>query len=164
MSVCPGCGYAGPDAEGPQHAYMRASPACWAAFGRLQADEFALLGYPPAHGVAVDAYAASHGGPGDERRDRQSVFIHLMAICAVLERGVDMHARIGLLQRMTKTKADWPLLERPPGFPALTHAHASGAADELDYDKRVREWAGAVWKFWSPAHDQIRARVETGWN
>ena len=161
--VCPGCGFEGIDRPGPTHPYMLASPACWASFGRLQADEFALLGYPPAHGVAVDSYAAMHGGPGEERRDRQSVFIHLMAICAVLEHGVDMHARIRLLQRMTKTKSDWPRLDRPPGFAALTHAHASGAADEFDYDKRVREWAAAVWKFWSPAHDVIRARLGEGW-
>jgi len=52
----------------------------------MQARELEQWRYPAVHGLAVDAYAASHGGDGTERRDRQSVLIHLVALCAVLER------------------------------------------------------------------------------
>jgi hypothetical protein len=75
---------------------MAAAPGCWAAFGALQAQETARFGYPPVHGLVVDAYAASHGGDGAQRRDRQSVCIHLLALCAVLERGASPTARIAV--------------------------------------------------------------------
>lgn len=142
-------------AIGRPHPYFVASPGCWAAFGLLQADETTRFGYPPTHGLVVDAYAASHGGDGSERRDRQSVALHLIAIRAVLEQGVTSPARIALLQRLTARKLDWPRLERPHGLPALDHTHLAGAADLEDYTRRAREWAGAVWAFWSPRHGEI---------
>ena len=144
-SPCPSCGALCDAGDGPTHAYMVASPGCWAAFGALQADEMARFGYPPIHGLVVDAYAAPHGGDGSDRRDRQSVCLHLMALCAVLERGMASPARIALLRRLTQGRADWPRLDRPDGTPGLSHIHAAGAADLDDYTARAREWAGAVW-------------------
>jgi hypothetical protein len=153
--ACENCGFAGAG-DGPVHPYMRSSPACWAAFGALQADETRRFGYPAVHGLIVDAYAASHGGPGDERRDRQSVAIHLIALHAVLELGHTSDQRITLLRRLTTPKRDWPHLPRPPGVPALNHRHLAGAPDAAAYANAAREWAQAVWQFWSPAHDEVR--------
>jgi hypothetical protein len=138
---------------------MTAAPGCWAGFGQLQAGEMSRFGYPPAHGLVVDAYAASHGGDGTERRDRQSVFIHLMAICAVLERGVDARRRIALLRRVTAGHPDFPLLDRPAGHPALAFTHLVGAELLADYDRRAREWTASVWEFWGPVQDAIRAAL-----
>ena len=115
------------------------------------------MGYPSAHGLAVDAYAASHGGDGGDRRDRQSVAIHLAALYAVLEHGATPAERVLLLQRLTTPKRDWPRLDRPDGVPALTFLHAAQATDADDYDRRVRAWADAVWAFWAP----VRETVET---
>jgi hypothetical protein len=154
--ACPSCGARVDEVEWPTHPYLVSSPGCWAAFGALQARELQEWGYPPAHGVAVDAYAASHGGDGSERRDRQSVLIHLAALAAVLEDGADTAARMELLERLTTPKRDFPQLTRPPGFPALDLLHAAAARDLADYDLRVREWAQAVWEFWSPAHPTVR--------
>ena len=134
---------------------MAAAPGCWAAFGELQADETARFGYPPMHGLAVDAYATSHGGDGVDRRDRQSVCIHLMALCAVIERDETAAGRIALLQRLTARKLQWPALERRDGVPALDHTHVAGAADLEDHGERVRAWAGAVWSFWANEHARI---------
>jgi uncharacterized protein DUF5946 len=153
--ACPSCGAVCDDVAGPTHPYVVSSPACWAAFGALQADEMARFGYPPMHGLVVDAYAASHGGDGSDRRDRQSVWIHLIALCAVLERGETPTGRVALLQRLTTPKLRWPLLDRPSGVPALDHTHAVGATDVGEYTHRVREWAGAVWSFWSDEHKHI---------
>src|SRR3954468_24321775 len=94
---CPSCAALVAPSDKPTHPYMRSSPGCWAAFGELQATEMTRYGYPDIHGLIVDCYAASHGGDGTARRDRQSVFIHLMAICARMERGMDAAARIALL-------------------------------------------------------------------
>ncbi len=112
------------------------------------------------HGLAVDAYAASHGGDGGERRDRQSVLLHLTALCAVLERGYSSRARIALLQRLAAVKRDYPALERPAGAPARSFLHAAAASDLADYDRRVREWAQSVWDFWAPAHAIARSYVQ----
>jgi hypothetical protein len=130
---------------------MASSPGCWAAFGTLQARELQEWGYPPVHGLGVDAYAASHGGDGRERRDRQSVVLHLVALCTVLDRGYSSVARIELLQRLAAVKRDYPRLDRPAGYPALDLLHAAAARDLDDYERRVREWAQAVWDFWAPA-------------
>jgi hypothetical protein len=157
---CPACGVACEDVEGPTHPYMAAAPGCWAAFGALQAQETARFGYPPVHGLVVDAYAASHGGDGAQRRDRQSVCIHLLALCAVLERGASPTARIALLQRVTTPKRDWPALARPYGVPALDHTHLAGAPDLDDYARRARRWAGAVWAFWAPEHGRVRTTLD----
>lgn len=160
LAACPNCGAVVPDIEGPTHAYMVSSPGCWAAFGELQADELARFGYPPAHGLTVDAFAASHGGDGSQRRDRQSVCIHLMALCRVLERGESLRRRMALLRELTARKRDWPHLARPPGVPALSHTHPAGAADLDEYTARVIEWAGAVWAFWAPEHERIRRLLD----
>ena len=135
---------------------MVAPAACWAGFGELQARELQEWGYPDVHGLAVDAYAASHGGDGDERRDRQSVAIHLLALQAVLEEHATAQARVALLQRLTRVKRDWPRLDRPEGVPTRSWQHAAAAASLEDYERRVREWAQAVWDFWTPARPALR--------
>jgi hypothetical protein len=155
--ACPSCAADVDELDRSTHPYLVSSPGCWAAFGVLQARELQEWGYPPVHGVAVDAYAASHGGDGRERRDRQSVLIHLAALAAVLEDGASPRERVALLQRLTTPKRDFPRLTRPPGFPALDLLHAAAATDLPDYEVRVREWAEAVWAFWSPAHPTVRA-------
>lgn len=157
---CFSCGALVAPSDGPTHPYMRSSPGCWAAFGELQAGEMARFGYPEIHGVIVDCYAASHGGDGTERRDRQSVFIHLMAICARLERGMDGPARIALLQRLTAEKRDWPALWPPERTPAVDHTHLRGATDMADYERRTWAWATAVWEAYRPVQDQVRRALD----
>lgn len=160
LASCPSCGALCSDIDGPTHPYMVASAGCWAAFGALQADEAARFGYPSVHALIVDAYAASHGGDGSARRDRQSVCIHLIALCAVIDCAETPRGRVVLLQRLTRRKVEWPALNRPAGVPGLSHTHATGAAAIADYTKRGREWAGAIWSFWYPEHDRIRAMLD----
>jgi hypothetical protein len=157
---CFSCGAPVASLDGPTHPYMRSSPGCWAAFGELQATEMARFGYPEIHGLVVDAYAASHGGDGAERRDRQSVFIHLMAICARLERDMDGPARIALLRRLTAQKRDWPVLWPPARTPAVNLTYLRDAGDAADYERRAREWARAVWEAYGPAQDRIRRALD----
>jgi hypothetical protein len=155
--ACPQCGARTPDIDGPSHPYMVSSPGCWRAFAELQADELTRFGYLPAHGPAVDVYAATHGGDGSQRRDRQSVCLHLMAICLLLETDRGPEARMTLLREMTATKVDWPTLRRPPGIPSLNLQHAAAAVGVEDYSTRVDQWAHTVWDFWTPEHPRVRA-------
>ena len=161
LSACPRCGAMTPDIDGPTHPYMVSSPGCWRAFAALQSDELTRFGYPPVHGLAVDAYAATHGGDASQRRDRQSVCLHLMAICLLLETDRGPAARMTLLREMTATKVDWPTLRRPPGTPSLNLQHAAAAVDVEDYSTRVDQWARAVWDFWTPEHPRVRALLDT---
>jgi hypothetical protein len=160
LEACFACGALVAPSDGPTHPYMRSSPGCWAAFGELQAAEMSRFGYPEIHGLIVDCFAASHGGDGTERRDRQSVFIHLMAICARLERGMNGPARIALLQRLTAKKQDWPVLWPPARTPAIAHTHLKDARDAGDYERRAWEWATAVWEAYEPVQDQVRAALD----
>jgi len=120
------------------------------------------FGYPASHGLAVDAYAASHGGDGSQRRDRQSVCVHLIALCVVLDRGNAPAKRTALLRRLTARKRDWPRLTRPSGIPALDHTHAENASNLENYASRVEEWAHAVWLFWTPEHRRIKDLLDQG--
>ncbi len=160
LTRCANCGARVAALDGPTHPYMISAPGCWAKFGELQASEMARFGYPPAHGIVVDAYAASHGGDGTQRRDRQSVFIHLMAICAVTEQGLHTARRNALLQRVTAGHPDFPWLVRPPDLPLQDFTELLGAEDAQDYDGRARAWAAAVWAFWAPEQPRIRAALD----
>jgi hypothetical protein len=121
----------------------------------LQTLEMERYGYPNVHRLVVDAYAAQHPGPGVERRDRQSVLVHLASIHLVINEGRPAAEAGALLRRLTEGRPEFPLLERhDPG--AIDLRHAWDAGDLADYVTCVREWAGAVWASYEPSHDVIR--------
>ena len=141
------------------HKYVPSSPGCWRIFGEVQADEALRFGYPPAHRLVVDAYMAQHPGDGSDRRDRQSVFVHLVGLCAVLELNIpDSHAT-NVLRRLLRDHDDFPALQRRSGPGKLTILHLVGAKDLHDYDHRARAWAHSVWESWAEQHTLIRSAL-----
>jgi hypothetical protein len=85
--------------------------------------------YPPAHGLVADAYMAQHTGDGRDRRDRRSVFVHLIGLCAALElHAPHSHVR-AIFRRVLQQRADYPLLSRSQGPGGLTVLHMVGATD-----------------------------------
>lgn len=152
--VCFGCGATVPGTEGPVHAYMLAAPGCWALYGTLLEWRPSLPG-PSAATVGqlmVDAYAAQHPTNPD-RRNRQSVAVHLMSLCASLEDGVP-GARLRHLMGGW-THRDYPLLLPHPAAYAVT------VRDVADADPEARAavvsaWAAATWSAWSAHHAQVR--------
>jgi len=126
---CPSCGADVPEVDGPVHAYVASSPGCWRAFGEIQADEALRFGYPPAHRLVVDAYMAQHPGDGRDRRDRQSVFVHLAGLCAVLEEGAPPRLATDCLRRVLRAHTDFPALKRRAGAGALNVLHVAGSRD-----------------------------------
>src|ERR1700757_1057083 len=110
---CPGCNALVPEIEGPVHKYVPSAPGCWKVFGEVQADESLRFGHPPDHRFVVDAYMAQHPGDGQDRRDRQSVFVHLVALCALLERSTGPDAVTTLIGRLVRKRLDFPALPRP---------------------------------------------------
>ena len=159
--ACPGCGALVPDIEGPTHKYVPSSPGCWKTFGELQADEVRRFGYPSAHRLAVDAYMAQHPGNGSDRRDRQSVFVHLVGLCAALEHDLPPAIATRLLGGVIRRRGrEFPVLRRTAGPGRVTVLHLAGAADLTDYERRAREWAAAVWESWREHQELIRAELD----
>lgn len=122
--ACVGCGGLVPDEVGPIHRYMTASPGCWRIYAELGAG-----GVPPSPwaGLTVDAYAVTHPGvPGPQAAP--SVWIHLVTLCFVLERGWRVDQAIRLRRVGADAFGSWPWLEPPisMGDPAVR-----ARADEL---------------------------------
>ena len=157
--TCPQCGAAVPDVSGPVHKYVPSAPGCWQLFGHLQADEALRFGYPRTHRVVVDAYMAQHPGDGHDRRDRQSVFVHLAGLYAVLELNLQPAAATNVLRRVLQHRHDFPALTRDNGPGELTIVDLVGARDLADYDRRALDWGRGVWLAWAPHQPLIRDAV-----
>lgn len=140
-SACPGCGWVAPESSGPTHPYIGASAACWARYGELLAERVGHL--------AVDTYAAQHPGV-DERRAAQSVGVHLVSLCAALERGVPAARAPELIRLALRSRPKWPWLPLPQPVGTVTVDDVAGGRAS------VREWAEDVWAAWSPYHDVLR--------
>lgn len=155
MEACPGCGARFPPHPTDEaHAYIGASPACWAAFGELLAREFGDPAYGWLHRHTVDVYTVQHPGT-DDRRQRQSVALHLIGLCHWLEHGMDVRRINPITQRLAGEHRDWPWLT-PPATYELTVQDALAARDADEHASIVRRWADAVWEAWSDHHELIR--------
>jgi len=154
--TCPGCGARyGPHPNGTTHAYIGASPACWAAFGELLAREFQDPAYGRIHRHTVDVYTVQHPG-ADDRRQRQSVAIHLIGLCHWLEHGLDAQRVISATQAMLQAgRTDWPWLEPPTDYD-MTVRDVLAAANGEEHGRLVRAWAEGTWEAWSAHHDRVR--------
>ena len=152
---CPGCGLMSPAYDGPTHPYIESSAACWAAFGEVVAADYSSAERMAFHQVVVDTYAAQHPGAGD-RRQVQSVSLHLMTLCLFLEHDVTPSLGPELHRQMIRRPV-FHRLERA-GLGALTvkHVPTDGPADVVR--AAAYEWARSVWV----TYEQHRPVVE-GW-
>ena len=150
-----------PDVTGPVHKYVPTAPGCWQLFGQIQADEALRFGYSPAHRLVVDVYMAQHPGDGHDRRDRQSVFVHLAGLHAVLEQHMDPAQATNVLRRVLQRRDDFPVLTRDHGPGELTLVRLVGARDLADYENRALAWGLAVWQAWTQHHEVIRQAVRS---
>lgn len=153
---CPGCGarYL-PHLVDETHPYIGASSACWATFGEVLAREFGDPSFGQVHRQTVDVYAVQHPG-ADDRRQRQSVALHLIGLCHWLEHGLELERLNAITQRLAAADRDWPWLDPPTGY-AMTVVDLLAARDGSAHVRLVRAWADASWKGWS-AHRQIVRR------
>lgn len=117
-SECPGCGAELPDTDGPTHAYIGASPACWALFTQSLAD--GSLPEGRFRTLLTDAYCAQHPGQPSPQ-SIQSVAVHLLTLFAVLRRAVPAHQANDIRQRAVRRRGVYRWLE-PPFFGPATLA------------------------------------------
>lgn len=157
LVACPGCGLRLPSCDGPTHPYIEASPACWALSGQMLARAYSDAACREVLQLAVDAYACQHPGqPG--RRSAQSVGIHLMTLCLVLEHGADPREGPKLHKRMV-AHPTFTWLEPPADRGDLTAAAAFETLDAEAYVASATAWASVVWTAWSIHHDTVRAWI-----
>jgi len=153
--ACPGCGarYA-PLPHDETHRYIGATPACWAAFGEVLAREFQDVAYGRVHRHTVDVYSVQHPGT-DDRRQRQSVALHLIGLCHWLEHGFEADRLNAITQRLADADRPWPWLAPPAEFD-MTVQDVLVARDGVEHVGLVRRWAETTWASWSDQHELIR--------
>jgi hypothetical protein len=156
--TCPGCGLAlPPQPEAPKHPYIGASAECWALYGELLAREFQHPAYFRVHQLTVDTYAVQHPG-SPERRSIQSVGLHLMTLCLIVEDGVDPLDGPALHKRFVRRPAfRWLAPPRPNGH--LTVADALRSRNPEEHAKAARGWGEDVWESWAPHHRTVRGWI-----
>ncbi len=139
------------------HPYMRSSSACWRRFGEILAREFGDPAYFALHQVTVDTYAVQHPGVA-ERRAIQSVGLHLMTLCLVLEHGADPREGPKLHRRMVqRPPLQW--LDPPPMGDRLKVVDVLPARSPAEHGRLVHAWARDVWEAWAAHHDTVRGWV-----
>lgn len=89
---CAGCGAVFPDMQGPTHAYMQSSPACFAAFTKLLAAEYSSAALRSVHRLTVDTWAVQHPGSAEDRRLAPPETFHVTVADVVDFAGTPSHA------------------------------------------------------------------------
>ncbi len=166
MTSCPDCGATFEPCDGDAHAYLGASPECWAAFNTVLAREFEDAAYFAVHRLTVDAYAVQHPGDQSDQRAAQSVNIHLTALYMIFEEGCAFSyaaKSLGVLANAYKGSFE-PLSPPDPARYKYTVKDVCEAADADAHQKIVRLWAEDVYRAWAPHHEtantyaQLRGR------
>jgi hypothetical protein len=133
---------------------MESCPGCWATYGEVLALEY---GDPPGarlHRLTVDAYAVQHPGR-PSRQSAQSVAVHLVSLCQVLEHRFEMPKATEAIARAVKAEEPYPWLAPPESLGLVTVADVHGASGPEEHLARVREWASSSWAAWATHHGQV---------
>jgi Family of unknown function (DUF5946) len=156
---CPGCGALFPGIEGPSHAYMTSSPACWAAYGALLADEYSSQSLMHIHRLSVDTYAVQHPGDPKDRRAVQSVGLHLARLMRQLESAQPPKETNDVMVGFAARKDTLIYLE-PPAVFSMTMQDVAPFVGGPRHAKKVSDWARSAWNDWSAHHVWIKRWAE----
>lgn len=162
MSRCLGCGAEFPERDGPTHRYMESSPACWAAYGEVLAREYSDSAYFQVHRLSVDAYAVQHPGKSS-RQTIQSVAVHLVRLCLLLERGLPMERANDAMLKASEREENYVWLEPPASLGSVTVADVLKAQGIEAHMAAVRQWAESAWQAWTPHHATVRSWLPAGY-
>ncbi|MGZ6343669.1 MAG: DUF5946 family protein, partial [Candidatus Limnocylindrales bacterium] len=97
-------------------------------------------------------------------RSVQSVAVHLMGLCTILERGVHSEPRLMHLRERERKPArrtldlHWLAPPRPNG--TLTVRGPLEAKGRDEHAVAVEAWARDVWAAWEPHHDTVRGWLD----
>ena len=157
-AACPGCGLLLPACTGPTHAYVGASPACWELYQGISAGRDLRETGARLRRLVGDTYAAQHPGAHD-RRALQSVAVHLMGLCVLLEGNGEDRRLTPVLGRMPPRRTldlHWLTPPSPNGRLTIADVVASGP----EHGPSVEAWAKDVWRAWAPHHETVRGWLD----
>lgn len=162
MTRCPGCGATFAEVDGPVHPYMTSSPGCWAAYGEVLAREYSDPARAATHRLSVDAYAAQH--PGEpSRQSIQSVGLHLVRLCLLLEHGCPVGQANAAMLEAGRRKQEMHWLTPPPWLGEVTVKDLLVTDSAEAHVSAQWRWARAVWAAWAPHHATIAGWLPPRW-
>jgi hypothetical protein len=147
-----------PDEQGPTHRYLGASPGCWRLYGEVLAREYSDLAFAVVHRLTVDAYAVQHPGRPSPQTI-QSVHVHLIGLCLVLERQADPSWATRVIGEATRAKGRFTWLEPPASMGAVSVADVVAATTPEAHLEAVRVWARSAWSAWAVHHETVRRNL-----
>jgi hypothetical protein len=150
-----------PAFNGPTHAYVGASPACWRLYGQASSLSWGPPQGLPLARLVVNAYGAQHPGTRQVRAV-QAVAVHLMGLCMVLERGLEPRLLEMRDRKPSRRRVDLHWLEPPRPIGTLTVRGPLAARGADEHAERVEAWALDVWAAWERHHDTVRSWLDTG--
>lgn len=153
-TCCPGCGALLAEVNGPIHAYMDGSPACFMLFNQILAFEYSDRVLLPTHRLTVDTYAVQHPGKARTRQQIQSVGLHLARLGLQLASPMPPKETNDVMIGLGKHKRTLDYIEGPSHF-ELTIADVAEFAGTSRHSEKVIEWANSAWEAWSDHHDYI---------
>jgi len=138
--------------------YVEAAPGCFAAYAELLGRQVSNASLARAHMLSADIYPAQHPGvPG--RQSSQSVWVHLVGLCLMLEYGFDGVASALAKARLAAPDATFDWLEPPVSRGEMTVLDILAAETADEQIAAVQRWARTVWAAWAPHHAAIRRRA-----
>ncbi len=160
-STCPGCGLLLAVYNGPTHAYVGASPACWHLYGQVSTLSWGSRDGLPLRRLVVDTYHVQHPGTRQVRA-LQSVAVHLMGLCMILDRGIEptQLRQVAGDRAPVRRTLDLHWLDPPRPNGTLTVRGPLEAVGADEHAARVAAWARDVWAAWEPHHDTVRAWLD----
>ena len=154
-SRCPGCGVELDPIDGPVHAYMTSSAACFQLFANVLAAEYEDAALMQTHRLTVDSYAVQHPGQEQTRQQIQSVGLHLARLHVQLTAPRPPLETNNVMLGFAEHKSTLVYLEPPVRF-TMTIADVEPYAGGPDHAAMVRAWASATWQDWSHQHAYIK--------
>ena len=142
------------------HAFLGASAECWQVYRRLASPSASEPDGPRLRRLVTDAYAAQHPGV-PQRRSIQSVAVHLMDLCLLLERHGEIAHGASEPGRSPRRKAlDLHWLEPPAARGTMTVVDALSLDADDPREVRIEAWANDVWAAWEPHHPTVRSWLD----
>jgi hypothetical protein len=148
-----------PTYAGPTHAYVGASPACWRLYGQASTLSWGRPEALPLGRLLVNTYGAQHPGTRQVRAV-QSVAVHLMGLCMLLERGEEPKILYVRDRKPARRTLDLHWLAPPSPIGSLTVRDAVAARGPDEHAASVEAWARDVWAAWDPHHMTIRSWLD----
>jgi hypothetical protein len=158
---CIGCGGLVPHMNGPTHRYLESSPGCWHVYGEVLSREYSDPAFGALNRLTVDSYAVQHPGRPSAQAI-QSVCLHLVSLCLVVERGVELSYATRVMLALARTKERFVRLTPPPSVGEITVADVRAGSTPGQHQEKVRAWAERAWSAWSEHHDTVRSWLPKG--